>query len=402
MPGKRYLFMALTIGFLFALTHILSPQEVYFPAHRNWETRTPEQAAMDASILQDAIQIAVANENPAPHDLALNHELSSFGQEPFSQRIGPTTVRAAINGLIVRNGYIVAEWGATNSVDMTFSVTKTFLSTTVGLAWDRGLIRNIHDLARNYMPDPDEFFGTPHNSMITWNHLLQQTSDWQGTLWGKPDWADRPEGETPAHYPNRPMSEPGTRYKYNDVRVNLLALVALNVWRRPLPQVLRHYVMDKIGATNTWRWYGYDNSWVMVDGQNMQSVSGGGHWGGGMHISARDMGRFGYLFLRNGKWQGERIISQDWIQLARTPGTVNPSYGYMNWFLNTPYIDSSGEQHKSIPSAPDTAVTFRGAGSNIIYIDWDNDLVVVVRWIRGGYNDFISKVLESITTENPG
>ena len=60
--------------------------------------------------------------------------------------------------------------------------------------------------------------------------------------------------------------------------------------------------------------------------------------------------------------------------------------------------DREGKERKSIPATPDSAVMFRGAGSNIIYIDRENDLVVVVRWIRGGYNDFIAKVLESIET----
>ena len=100
------------------------------------------------------------------------------------------------------------------------------------------------------------------------------------------------------------MHEPGTFYEYNDVRVNLLALAALHVWRRPLPQVLRELVMDPIGASNTWRWNGYENSWVTIDGLRMQSVSGGGHWGGGMFISSRDHARFGLLFLRGGTWAG--------------------------------------------------------------------------------------------------
>ena len=141
--------------------------------------------------------------------------------------------------------------------------------------------------------------------------------------------------------------------------------------------------MDPIGATNTWRWHGYENSWVMIDGVNMQSVSGGGHWGGGMHINARDMARFGHLFLNNGTWDGERIISEEWIEMARSPG-VNKGYGFMNWFLNEPYVNDEGERRQALPSAPENVVTFRGAGANIIYIDWENDLVVVVRWISGG------------------
>ena len=92
-------------------------------------------------------------------------------------------------------------------------------------------------------------------------------------------------------------NKPGTAYKYNDTRVNVLALAALNVWRRPLPQVLKENIMDPIGASNTWRWFGYENSWIVLDGSLVQSVTGGGHFGGGMYINAYDMGRFGYLTL---------------------------------------------------------------------------------------------------------
>lgn len=90
---------------------------------------------------------------------------------------------------------------------------------------------------------------------------------------------------------NREMHAPGTHFKYNDVRVNLLALAALHVWREPLPVVLRDHIMNPIGASSTWRWHGYEDSWITVDGQMIQSVSGGGHFGGGMFINAWDQAR---------------------------------------------------------------------------------------------------------------
>lgn len=356
----------------------------YFPDRHDWQKRAPEQAGFDKAKLDAAIAFAVASENPATKDLAVDLA-TTFGREPFDTPIGATKPRGALSGIIVKNGYIVAEWGETERVDMTFSVTKSFLSTVVGLAWQKGLIRDVNDRVQPYVPLLDHF-DSEHNTKITWDHLLRQTSDWQGTLWGKPDWADRPEGQTPADWPKRKLSEPGTRYKYNDVRVNLLALAALHVIRRPLPQVLREEIMEPIGASSTWRWHGYDNSWIELDGQRMQSMTGGGHWGGGMFISARDMARFGYLFLRNGKWKDRELVSPKWIAMARTPGTANANYGYMNWFLNT--------ERKPLSNAPATAVTFQGNGSNIIYIDWDNDLVIVVRWIQQrAFNEFIGQVL---------
>ena len=390
---RRASLLAVLIGFFIATPAAQRPPKLaeppkaaapYFPDRHDWQKRAPDQAGFDKAKLDAAIALAVASENPATKDLAVDLA-TTFGREPFDTPIGPTKPRGALNGIIVKNGYIVAEWGETERVDMTFSVTKSFLSTVVGLAWQKGLIRDVNDRVQPYVPLLDHF-DSEHNTKITWDHLLRQTSDWQGTLWGKPDWADRPEGQTPADWPKRKLSEPGTRYKYNDVRVNLLALAALHVIRRPLPQVLREEIMEPIGASSTWRWHGYDNSWIELDGQRMQSMTGGGHWGGGMFISARDMARFGYLFLRNGKWKDRELVSPKWIAMARTPGPANATYGYMNWFLNT--------DRKPLPNAPATAVTFQGNGSNIIYIDWENDLVVVVRWIQQRQlNEFIGQIL---------
>ena len=361
----------------------------YFPERFDWQHKRPDEVAMNPALVNEAVQAAIAADTPGPHDMNL-FLFNGFGKEPFSTIIGPIKDRGPASGIITRHGYVVAEWGDPKRVDITHSVTKTFLTTVVGLAWQRGLIRDVNDYAREYMPPHVDLFDAPHNAPIKWDHLLRQTSDWQGTLWGKPDWADRPVGNTPNDWVNRKLYEPGTHFKYNDVRVNVMALAALQVWRRPLPQVLREEVMNPIGASSTWRWYGYENSWVEIDGQKVQSVSGGGHWGGGMFINAYDMARFGYLFLRNGKWKDRQIVSEKWIQMARTPGSDNATYGYANWYLNT--------GRKPLPAAPETAVRFVGNGSNIIYIDWDNDIVAVVRWIRSdqALNDVIAKLIKSL------
>ena len=362
---------------------------------------------MDSARLAAGVAFAIANETKAPRDLLVAH-VQTFGREPFGEAVGPFKARGDPTGLIVRRGYVVAEWGDPRRVDMTFSVTKSFLSSVVGVAFDRGLIpdldRPVHrDMAPvvTYSHAPRSSgdvtggdtssinpFDTPHNRRITWNHLLRQTSDWEGTLWGKPEWADRPDRDTTT-WRTRARKEPGTSYEYNDVRVNALALAALNIWRRPLPDVLAEYVMDPIGASRTWRWYGYDNSWVVLDGKAVQSVSGGGHWGGGMFISAYDQARFGLLTLRRGMWGGRRILSERWVQLALTPTTAQTDYGFMNWFLNT--------GRKRLPSAPESASMHLGNGTNIIYVDAEHDLVIVARWIDNAAIDgLVSRVLAAI------
>ena len=366
----------------------VAAQQVYYPGrYHDWERRRPEQVGMDAALLQEAVAFAQANETDAPRDLERNHYLS-FGREPHGDAIGPFKMRGDMTGLVIRRGYLVAEWGEPDRVDMTFSVTKSFLSTVVGLAFDRGMIRRLDDSVHTYFPT-DELWQTEHNRSITWDHLLRQTSDWEGTLWGKPDWADRPPRENLGAYVERARDPPGSTYKYNDVRVNLLALAALHVWRRPLPQVLREEVMDVIGASNKWRWHGYDNSWALIDGLNVQSVSGGGHWGGGMMLTAYDQARFGLLTLRRGKWKDRQILSEEWVRRALTPTPAQPTYGFMNWFLNT--------NRQMLPSAPATAFFHLGAGTNMVYVDPEHDLVVVARWItRPGMVGFIERVLAAV------
>jgi hypothetical protein len=362
-------------------------QSLYYPgAGNDWEVRKPEDVGMDSAALEAAIAFARTNETRMPRELTSRGRDS---QDPYDAILGPQKDRAPINGIILRQGYIVGEWGETKRVDMTFSVTKSFVSTLAGLALDRGLIQDVNHMVKDYVDDGG--FDSAQNSKITWNQLLNQTSEWQGTLWNKPDWAHSRPNENPATWPNRKPGEPGSRWEYNDVRVNRLALALLRVWRRPLPQVFREYVMDPIGASRSWEWHGYENSWVTIDGMRMQSVSGGGHWGGGMWINARDMARFGLLSIRNGRWKERQILSEKWIRMAKTPTVLNPNYGYMNWFLNT--------NRKEWPSVPDTTFCHIGAGTNAICAIPEYDIVAVVRWIETSKLDgFLQRVIASAKT----
>ncbi len=383
---KRTIFLALIV--ILVLTAV---QAQYFPPADLWETRSAERSGFDAGKLKAAIDFAVASETTSPRDQELG-QAQTFGREPFGEAVGPFKVRGDMTGVIIKDGYLVAEWGEPFRVDMTHSVTKSFLTATVGLAFDRRLIRDLKSPVYKEMApittfqpgrrydDPGKFgksrfleiFETVHNQKIDWDSLLRQTSDWEGSLWGKPDWADRPDRDTSA-WMNRKRNEPGSVYEYNDVRVNLLALAALNVIREPLPKFLKKNLMDEIGASNQWRWHGYEESYVMIDGQVIQSVSGGGHWGGGMFISARDMARFGLLIESGGLWNGKRILSEEFLKMAETPTPVQPTYGFMNFFLNT--------ERKLYPSAPEGTIAFLGNGTNLVFIDKKENLVIVVRWI---------------------
>ena len=374
----------------------------YFPPRGEWQKREPAAVGLDKAKLEEAIAFARAHENPGTKDLAVAIVNQFQSESPYNTLIGPTQPRAASNGLIIRHGAVAAEWGDTGRADMTFSVTKTFLSTVVGVAFDRGRIHSVTDRVAPYMPAGVDLFTSEHNAPITWEHLLRQTSDWSGTLWGKPDWADRPpRGQTPEQWAKRELHAPGTFFKYNDTRVNVLALSTLYVLKQPLPDVLKASIMDPIGASSTWHWEAYDNAWVEIDGTRMKSVTGGGHFGGGMFINAYDLARFGYLFLNNGRWGGRQLVSEKWIAMARTPGPANPGYGFCNWFLNNP---DGNDPVLPFPSTPRSSVTFQGNGVNVVYLDWEHDLVIVVRWIDSNIDldQFLGMVIGAIDRSQSG
>jgi CubicO group peptidase (beta-lactamase class C family) len=346
-------------------------QEVYFPGKKEWQQKAPQDVGINASKLNKAVEFAKANEYSGSVDLRIAI-LDAFQHEPYIHIVGPTKKRGGPAGMIIKNGYIVARWGDINRVDMTFSVTKSYLSTIAGLAVDAGLIHDVHDKVKDYVWD--KTFDGKHNASINWEHLLTQSSDWSGSLFGQKDWADRPPKDGGIDdWKTRTLQTPGTVFEYNDVRVNVLAYSLLQVWRKPLPVVLKEKIMDPIGASTTWRWYGYSTSWVNVDGVKIQSVSGGGHSGGGIFINTMDQARFGLLFLRNGNWKGKQLISKQWINAARTSSAANASYGYM-WWLN--------KGNRKVPGVGESVYVAAGFGGNYIVVDPEHDLLIVTRWLE--------------------
>jgi CubicO group peptidase (beta-lactamase class C family) len=371
------------IGLVLIVVGIALPaaQTAYYPPPDQWARKSAAEVGMDPARLAEAVEFMKSHETASPKRDFSDQEIN-MGTLLASM----PTERAGSNGLIIRRGYIVAEFGDTLRPDPTYSVAKSMLATLAGIAHDRRLIPNLDGPVAELVKDGG--YDSPQNSKVTWRHHLQQESEWEGEMWGKNANFIGREAFGSAERKPRPIQPPGSHYEYNDVRMNRFALSLLRVFKKPLPDVFRDEVMNPIGASTTWKWVPYTNAYVDVDGTRMASVAGGTRWGGGMWINSYDMARFGLLWLKNGKWNDRQIVPAAYVKMATTPSRHGPDYGFL-WGLNT--------KQAQWPGSPVDAYSARGSGGNIIFISPSHDLVVVWRWSAQS-NEGFRRVVAAITS----
>ena len=296
---------------------------------------------------------------------------------PFNRLRGPVHARGGVSGVVRQRGEEVVAWGEPERADLTFSVAKTYLALLAGVAHGQGLL-----------PDPDEpvvrrlpgiGFDSAHNRSITWTHLLEQTSEWEGECFGLPDTVDRyrkvaldPRPQGGRKGDARPLRTPGSYWEYNDVRINQLGLALLHLFGKPLPEVFAQAILQPLGASDHWRWTAYDDAWVELAGRRVQSVPGGSHWGAGVSISARDQARIGQLVLDGGRHGDRQLIPREWVARMHRPCTVAPFYGWLTW------LNADG---RSFPKASAQSSFMFGAGGHYVWMEPRHDAVVVVRWL---------------------
>jgi CubicO group peptidase (beta-lactamase class C family) len=332
----------------------------------------------------DAIAFANAHEVPWPRDPATQPTgwgVHHADPPPYNVLRGPVQPRGGVSGVVWQHGTEVAAWGEPERADLTFSVAKTYLAMLAGVAQGQGLLPDADEPVVQRLPGIG--FDSEHNRAITWRHLLQQTSEWEGSCFGLPDTVDRwrkvANDPKPAGGPKggaRPLQAPGTYWEYNDVRINQLALALLHLFGRPLPEVLGDALMRPLGATSNWTWRGYDDAWLVLNGRRVQSVPGGTHWGGGVAISARDQARLGQLLLEEGRAGTRQLLPAPWVRSLFEPCAIAPFYGGLLW------LNRDGT---AFPGASAQAAFMLGAGGHHVWIEPAHQAVVVVRWLDGDH-----------------
>ncbi len=348
---------------------------------------------MSNQAIEQAVQFAMDHETPWSREITDKWGIHHDDPPPWNRLLGPVHARGPVSGTIVLNGRTLTSWGEPERPDLTFSIAKTYLALLAGIAHDRGLLPDVDEPVGARIANIG--FDTGRNAQVTWAHLLQQTSEWEGECFGVPDQVDRYRtlqfqgGAAQGRKGDpRPLQAPGSYWEYNDVRINQLSLALLHLFGRPLPEVFREAIMQPIGASERWRWVGYDNSWIYLNGRRVQSVPGGTHWGGGVSIGSLDQARVGQLLLDDGKANGRQVISAEWIERMRTPSGIAPFYGYLVWINHAQRI---------FPSVPASSYFAIGAGSSFTWMEPGRRMVLVVRWIDADRADeFFGHVLRAL------
>ncbi|MBZ9603617.1 serine hydrolase domain-containing protein [Phyllobacterium chamaecytisi] len=347
-----------------------------------------DQSFFDSDALSKVVSFAAACGTEIPTDTGqLMYEANLAGGEgPLAALMGPMKDRGPSTGVIIRRDKLVASWGTPDRADVAFSLTKIFVNALAGIAYRDGLISDL-DAPVSASVEADWFSG-PHNGSVTWHQLLQLTSEWTGTLFGRPDSIDwhRAVGGAVAILPKgsfREIQVPGSYWEYNDVRINALCAALTILFQEPLPVVLDRNLMRPLGASQTWTWNGFQESDIDWHGRKIQFVPGGSHWGGGMQVSAIDLALIGQLYLRRGIWNGERILPDRWVDISLRPSPLKPEYGFL-WWLNT---------NETFSAFSKGTFWAAGLGGNLLLADPEHELVVVLRWIEAASRD---KVLRTI------
>jgi len=343
--------------------------------------------------LKQAVQFAIEHETAWSREPGEGWGIHHLDPAPWNRLLGPVHARGPVSGTILIDGKRVTSWGEPERADLTFSIAKTYLALLAGVAHDKGLLPDVDERVGARLSGIG--FDSGRNAEVTWRHLLQQTSEWEGDCLGVPDRVDRYRTlqfhDAPAQGKKgdaRPLQPPGAYWEYNDVRVNQLALALLHLFKRPLPDVFRESIMQPIGASDAWRLTAYDRAWVEVGGHKMQSVPGGTHWGGGLSIGSHDQALVGQLLLDDGVARGRRVLSAEWIAQMRAPCAIAPFYGYLLW-LNT--------ERRLFASLPASSYFAIGAGSSFTWIEPQRRMVLVVRWIDADHADaFFGRVLRAV------
>ncbi len=298
----------------------------------NFQTATPESVGIDSSVLVSQLEKCVGK-----------NKLHSV--------------------LIMRGGYLVSETYFDNYTEDTahdvYSITKGILSTLTGIAIQQGKILNVDQCVIDFFPDVQLPESMSYKNDITIRHLLTMTSG----IRGDERWSEFENAEDigEAIFLLSQKSMPGEKYFYDSAAAHLLGCVVSKAVGTDLYTYADEYLFKPLGIR------------LVVWEQDNK----GNYFGGfGISMTPRDMVRFGYLYLNDGRWENSQVLSADWVKAVRpeTPGLKK--YGFMFWSNGQKIPENfeasgSGGQHILIfPSLNMVLVITANTTMKTSYLTW--------------------------------
>ena len=277
--------------------------------------------------------------------------------------------------MIIRGGQLVYKGDSIDKVHGVWSCTKSFTSTVSGLIIDDDKAQ-LNTIARDIIPQMAETFPD-----LTLLHFATMTSGYVSAGDTLKEGYTHGSSREPFIPGKSALFAPGTKYAYWDAAMNQFANILTHIAKEPLDDVFRRRIADPIGMNeNAWHWGDFGE----VDG--LKVVGGAGNFHKGIFISANEFARFGLLFLNEGNWDGNQLISREWVRQStkvQVPQTMEWGselsdihgmgvYGY-NWWVNG--IQPNGE--RLWPDAPANTYAALGYNNNVMFVIPDWDMVVV-------------------------
>ena len=322
-----------SIAILLALVQVGagSPDSSYLPADSisyfpdtEWTTTTPEEQGMNSTILDEMMQFIEDEDAP-------------------------------IKGLVVtRNGYIVKEgywmYNTEISTHHIFSCTKSFTGALIGIAIKEGFIDNVSQKVLDFFPEMSVENMDARKEAMTLEHVLTMTTglDWNewNTSYIDPDNMYNQmfgSGNPIQFFLNLPMVyDPGTQWVYTTGASHLLSAIIQETTNMTTYNFADEYLFEPLNMT--------------LGGWNVdpQGIYNGGTQ---LYVTSRTMAKLGLLYLNNGTWDGQEIMTEEYVAQSSYPQIsidATRHYGYQ-WWLNTNegYYSARGTNGQYIIVAPE-------------------------------------------------
>ncbi|MEM9775782.1 MAG: serine hydrolase [Chloroflexota bacterium] len=250
-----------------------------------------------------------------------------------------------------------------------WSISKSITSAAYGVGLQQSQLKPLDEPVVSAFPEyADAYQSDRRRAAMTAEDLLTMRSGYNWSELGYPsdyhrmartdDWI--------AYMAAHEMAQPaGESFVYNTANTIMLAEIIARQTGQPFEEFVGDQLFGKLGIDD-WQWQYGPNGVVQA--------------GGGLSISPNDMLKLGILYLQEGEWEGEQLISQDWIEVSTSPITGDPDYfeyGYHWWTVPAKHVLSES-------LAISDAYFASGLGGNYIWVVPHLDLVIVTTAYNGG------------------